>query len=398
MKNKTLKRVLTLTIIAAQAALAETASQGYNLFKRVAGTIPTPAQAQAIASLAAQGNMAGIVSMATQTEEFGNVTALSIAERICNRVQDAPWNDCTFTVASGIVKDLDMRDVLWGNVLATSSTVPGQAPANNNNNHWNAISKTVNLQAAAIIGTQSGTYGLAPNVVGGVFTFRHLAEKHFNGGTNRSPWADASKYVLGLELKDTKSLAAPVDKIHPDVAYYNAVEPDPAKRIDNSCIGCHAQMDAVNSAFAYHNFVNNRTTISVNVVDKFPRFGTGNNNGFPGGTPNPSGFVPTNDAWSNYYLNNAAYGFRADPSRGLGTAQVSAGNGVAAWAKAVSQTVAFKKQLARFVIDIACNKPDYTLIQAQLNEVADAIEESGYNMKEGFAAASQLEHCIPSSI
>ena len=396
-KNKTLKKTLSVLAFLMGVPSVYSAGEGYTLFKRISGTIPTPAQRQAIETLASQGNFSAIASMATQTEEFGYSTALRIAEEICNRnVQDLPYNDCSWTVTSGIVKDLDMRDVLFGDVLATSNTVTNPAPANNNNNHWAAISKTTNIQAAAVIGTQSGTYGFPAAQVGGYMTFRQNAQTDLNAGTNRAPWAKLSKYVLGKELKDTKSLAAPVDKINPDVTYYNSAN----GQTDQSCIGCHAQLDGFRSATAFHDFTNNRVTIGNAVVGKFPRAGTNTNNGFPAGMTNPSGFIPTNNAWvNNYFLyNNAAYQFRANPSRGLGTAEITSGTGLASMAKAVSETRAFSVNLARLVLDITCNAPDYTQFQSQLNEVADAVEDSGYNVKEAFAAASQIEGCIPSAI
>jgi hypothetical protein len=398
--------VLALTFIVGQPSLANDIqrNQAKRIHDRLTGVPATNAVITTMESaLAADSSGKSAAAIAIDPiqnplnySSFYNVTLKNFATPWTNEEQTvfAPLNDYTATVIGMIRDDVDFREILSGNILYTGNNSP--AYANNSNAHYEALENlgpvAGNLANTGILlaGDQTTFTGLPDSATAGVITSRAAAKSFFSDGTNRAMFRFTLINHLCTDLEPLKDISRTPDRIRQDVSR----SPGGDSRIFiNSCVGCHAGMDGMASAYAYYEY-----DYTNDVED-------GQLSYTPGSVQakhliNPDNFKPgtimTDDSWVNYWRNgqNGTLAVRTGssgsgwthPGEILDTKDNALGSG----AKSLGIELANSKAFAQCQVDkvfrsVCFRDPnDKAADRTTRNTVVDAFVAGGYKMKQVF--------------
>jgi hypothetical protein len=250
--------------------------------------------------------------------------------------------------------------------------VPAYSAASND--HFAALeTQGVNLKDALVKTTQSSMNGLPPEATAGVMTSRAAAQAFFIAGTNRAMFRFTLVNHLCRDLELVSDTTRPPDRVRQDVSR----SPGGDSRLYlNNCVGCHAGMDPLAQAFAYHDWdeAAGRLIYTAGVVR--PKY-FNNKDTFPAGYSTPD------DHWDNYWRNgrNALLGWDA-PSPGSGQGPKSLG-------RELSHTDAFAGCQVRKVFRAVCfREPSDAQDRARVQAMTGSFKASGYQLKRVFAEAA----------
>jgi hypothetical protein len=297
--------------------------------------------------------------------------------------------------------DRDFREVLYGDYVYVGNVSP--PPSATSNAHYEALenlgvdlSDSANLSPAP----QSSVLGIPDEATAGVQTTRAGALAYFYAGTNRAMFRFTLMNHLCTDLEPLKDSTTIPDRIRQDVSR----SPGGDSRIFlNSCVGCHAGMDALTGAYAHYEWVfdpNQDPGTGRLVYDETPPDQLFINPNYPDGRHKylinennfEYGYVTVDDSWVNYWRQgqNAALGW--DP--GL----PGEGNGAKSMGEELAHTDAFASCQARKVFNTVCLRDPVGANAQGVNDstavaaMASAFETSGGSMKELFARAAV--HCM----
>lgn len=245
------------------------------------------------------------------TGDFYTVTLKNWVTPWTNEAQDvfAPLNDYSATVI-GIVRDeLDFREILSGDVMYRGN-IPGiPAYSNSDNQHYEFLEASGrNLGDPAVLArdSQSSLTGLPSEAVAGVITSRAAARAFFVDGTNRAMFRFTLLNHLCYDLEQLKDSSRPSDRIRQDISRSPGGD---STLFLNQCAGCHTGMDPMAQAYAYYDFPYpeeeafpgleldrrkdlGRMVYTPNVVQE--KYGIN-------AATFATGYVTTNDHWTNYW-------------------------------------------------------------------------------------------------
>jgi hypothetical protein len=368
-------------LLASAIASADARTQARRLHDRLAGTPPSAATLDQMATLIAAGNADGAARIAMNARSFYNVVLKNWATPWTNRDQSvfAPLNDYTATVIGMVRDDVPFNQVLSGDILYVGgSGFPAYSPTSN------ALYEQLEDQDADLANpqvlvrtTQSSVTGLPAAATAGVITTRAAAQSFFVAGTNRAMFRFTLMNHLCQDLEQVADVSLPPDRIRQDVSR----SPGGDSRIFlNNCIGCHTGMDPMAQAFAYYQYDETAGRITFTDGQVQPKYLINSDNFKPG-------YVTRNDGWTNYW--------RKSQNRRLGwnAALPGAGNG----AKSLGQELAGSAQFARCQVEKAfkavCLRPPVDAADRnRVGQIAASFSANGYRMKDVFAQAAV--HCM----
>jgi hypothetical protein len=372
--------LVTLSLFASAAAVADARTQAKRMHDRLAGVPPSAQVLNEMAVEITANRPLAAAAIAMQAPSFYTATLKNWVTPWTNREQTvfAPLNDYTATVIGMIRDNEPFNTVLSSDILYVGGAgLPAYSPTSNAlyeqlENEDRDLSN-VNVLVKT---TQSAHNGLPAAATAGVMTSRAAAQSFFVAGTNRAMFRFTLMAHMCKDMEQVHDVHLPPDRIRQDVAR----SPGGDSRIFlNNCIGCHNGMDPLAQAFAYYNFdeTTGRIAYTPGVVQ--PKYLINMDNFKPG-------YVTRDDGWNNYWRHGA--------NRLLGWSNTLPGSGNGA--KSMGQELASSDQFAQCQVEkvfkTVCLRPPVD--QADRDAVAritTQFKANGYRMKDVFAEAAV--HC-----
>ncbi|MGE0763986.1 MAG: hypothetical protein AB7N80_11960 [Bdellovibrionales bacterium] len=346
------------------------------LYNRLTGQ-KAPIDSQVIKDMEAlinAGDQMGAARIATNQPTFYSQTVRLLGSKMSTRagVYRVPMNDLTATVIGFTKDDLDARGLLTTNSVYRFENIPNLRinPVNDiarSNNHYNDVDAALALNP--VMDIRPNLVSVQQTIVddnqasvnhpdaAGLLTTRQFMSDCADAGTNRRCYEKVVKRLTCHTLEEVVSTSLPDDRVGRDVS--RAPGGDPSAFL-LTCKGCHSNMDAHRSAFAYSEFDNNQVKhgqVNLNtglydgttrVANKLNRLGEGQFN---------QGQVVANDNWVNYAVTpelNELYGWRDAQGRPVTTPIM--GRGLNAYGTMLSRSEAFSRCVAENVFENVCRR------------------------------------------
>ncbi len=391
---RTVSVLCALSLSIALPANAGSREQAKRIHDRLAGVPPTANVLTDMAADISSGEAVTAAYKAMDNDAFYTVTLKNWVTPWTNEPQTvfAPLNDYSATVIGIIRDDIDIREMLFGDIIYTGRSGIGlPAYSNTNNAHYEqmevqAIPLSTNLQRF----TQSSVTGLPADATAGVLTTRQAAKAFLIDGTNRAQFRFTLINHLCGDLEPLKDTERAADRIRQDVSR----SPGGDSRIFmNSCYGCHAGMDPMIQSFAYYNYAydvetdpegesgrlvyNNEGTIDpvtgTRVVAKY------HNNKFNF----PSGYITEDDSWINYW--------RKGQNQLIGWDSSLPGSG--SGAKSMAMELAYSDRFAQCQVkkvfkNVCLRSPVNQADRDQIDAMVASLKANNYQLKRTFAESA----------
>ncbi len=409
-KTQTATLGLTDTITAARVTAR-------TMFARITGTIP-PIESQDLTNmenLIAAGKRFEAAKIATENDNFYNVTVRNLASTMSNRdlQVNVATNDFVATVIGNVRDHLNAKELLTGDYIymGDPSKINGQVQTNfvndvlNSNNHYISLdSMKVNLRTALkkvpqMIFSRSGMAVNHPEPAG-LLTSRAFGSSHLRAGTNRRAVQFAFSQFLCINIDQMADSQGPTNMISQDVTRIPQGDPT---IFDNKCRSCHTMLDGMRPAFAHFDYIDMDNTFVRNllVLDANTNLGgtPGNNQikldlqtGLPqkyysNKTVFPQGYVVSSTNW----VNNATSGTDADFFGWRGN---TTGSGIQTFAKMLADSQAFSRCMVKRVFQSVCNREPAVADKDLVSALAMNFEENNYRIKGLFEQVSARPECL----
>jgi len=399
---------LYLSILATEKVFAGPRDQAKRIHDRLVGIPPSPAVHAQMEAFLNGGNLKSAALLAMENDVFYNVMLKNWFSTWTN-VEGSAYvnlNDYSATAIGLIRDDLNFDQVLYGDViyvgndaLVSSLDAAGAVTTRrqimpyrrNSNQHYidlenviinpaniadltsSARNKNISLKQFLVRKQQSTVTGLADTA--GVLTTRGAGAAFFSAGTNRRAVRFALKNFLCMDMENLQDTTRPDFRVRRDV---DRAPGGDSRTYKQTCVGCHAGMDALAGAFAFFDFNNNQVVHTPGSVQgKYNK----NNTMFAGGYPT------TDSSWINLWATG--------PNAGVGWSGAASGNGARAFGQLLSQTNAFSQCMVKRVFKRVCLREPLSAESNLIDRLAGDFSASGrYNMKDLFAAVSTLPQCM----
>lgn len=406
---------LSLLLLAGSATAGDR-EKARRMYDRLAGVPPTNAELDTMVPLMATDPYAA-ADIAMTNPNFLNVTVKNMVIPWTNEEQTvfAPLNDTAATLIGMIRDGHDFRKVLYGDILYKGVGVTAAYSQSNNNHYVELENRNLPLITAlepSIDPTtpprQSDETGaIDPAGIAGVLTTRASAREFFDLGTNRAMFRFTMMNYLCTDLEQLKDITRTPNRIRQDVSRSPGGD---SSVFLNNCIGCHAGMDGLAGAFAYHEWLVNpvdaddpdvRDTghlVYATTTNPVPDYTLGtttysgalvqskirhNQNNFI------YGYFTENESWINYWRTgvNAKLGWDGTVANQPVTnpQTPSTGNGPASLGMELANTDAFSRcQVTKVYRHVCFNDPD----QATLQTLMSVFSSNNYNLRTVFAESA----------
>jgi len=382
-----------LSMLFAQVSLAGPREQAKRIHDRLAGVPPSETVLNAMEADIVSGDNIAAAYRAMDNSAFYSATLKNFVTPWTNEAQTvfAPLNDYTATVIGIVRDDIDIREMLFGDIIYTGGAAGLPAYSNSSNAHYQAMEdQALDLQANLQQSAQSSVTSVEANATAGVLTTRAAAKAFLVDGTNRSLFRFTLLNHLCGDLEPLKDISRAADRIRQDVSR----SPGGDSRIfNNACYGCHAGMDPMIQAFAYYNYqydvvadpeAENGQLIynASGTVD--PVTGTQVQSKYFNNNANfPFGFITPDDRWDNYWREGQ------NANIGWDSALPGGGNG----AKTMGQELAYSAKFAQCQVEkvfanVCLRKPGNDADRAQVNSMVTSLASNDYQLKRTFAESA----------
>lgn len=384
---------LGLSLLVSQASLAGPREQAKRIHDRLAGVPPTATVLDAMESDLIGNDEIGAAYRAMNNSAFYSVTLKNFVAPWTNEAQTVfvPLNDYTATVIGMVRDDIDIRQMLYGDIIYTGNSGVTPAYSNSSNAHYETMEdQALDLQAVLEQKTQSSVTQIEANATAGVLTTRASAKAFLIDGTNRAHFRFTLLNHLCGDLEPLKDISRAADRIRQDVSR----SPGGDSRIyNNACYGCHAGMDPMIQSFAYYNYdydvesdpdgENGQISYnSTGVTD--PITGTQVKAKYHNNKANfPHGYITLDDRWDNYWREGQ------NSNVGWDSSLPGAGNG----AKSMGQELAHSEQFAQCQVEkvfanVCLRKPGNEADRAQIANMVTSLSDNNYQLKQTFAESA----------
>ncbi|MGZ3694537.1 MAG: hypothetical protein ACXWQO_10180, partial [Bdellovibrionota bacterium] len=387
--------ITALLIWVTPTAEAGTTEQAKRLHDRLTGVPPSEAVLQQMVADLKNGSAKNAALLAMDNDYFYDVMLPNWFSTWTNVALDphVDLNDYSAT-AIGLIRDGTPFDqVLYGDILYTgndtlASTLNTDGTVatkrlimpyqNASNQHYidlqnvlmnpadptdltsNLRTSRIHLKQYLVKKVQSAVTGITDTA--GVLTTRAAGLAYFSAGTNRREARFAFKNFLCMDMPQLQDTTRPDFRIRRDV---DRAPGGDSRTFKQTCVGCHAGMDALAGAFARFDFKNNAVTYTPAAIA--PKYNQ-NNTIFPGG------YVTTDDSWVNLWI--------AGVNMNLGWKGNTSGNGARQFGQMISQTDQFSHCMVQRVFNRVCLRDPAASEMDQIKRLADDFAASGlYNMK-----------------
>lgn len=384
---------LSLSLLVTQASFAGPREQAKRIHDRLAGVPPTAAVLDAMEADLISNDQIGAAYRAMDNSAFYSVTLKNYVTPWTNEAQTvfAPLNDYTATVIGMVRDDIDIRQMLYGDIIYTGNSSITPTYSNSSNAHYEAMEdQALDLQSVLQQSTQSSVTGLEANATAGVLTTRASAKAFLIDGTNRAHFRFTLLNHLCGDLEPLKDNSRAADRIRQDVSR----SPGGDSRIyNNACYGCHAGMDPMIQAFAYYNYdytvesdpeaENGQLSYnSTGVTD--PVTGTRVKAKYHNNKANfPHGYITMDDQWNNYWRQGQ------NSNVGWDSALPGSGNGAKSMGQELSHSAKFSQcQVEKVFTNVCLRKPGNDADRTQIANMITSLSDNNYQLKQTFAESA----------
>lgn len=364
------KTAIGFLLIGATSVWAGPREQAYRIHNRLAGVPPTPNVLSQMEAHIQNGNPTMAAELAMQHPSFYDVTLKNWVKDWTNEDQTnrVPLNDYVATVVGIIRDDLPFNQVLYGDLLYTSTANGAPAYDNTNNDHYEYLeANNVSLAQTLQQVVQSQVTGIPDTA--GVITTRASGQAFFEAGTNRAMTRYTFMNFLCKDFEELHDVNVPDIYVHRDV---DRAPGGDSRQYKNKCVGCHAGQDALVGAWAYFDWDGTQVVYTPNQVAE--KINTSN--------LFDDGHVVSDDSWNNLWASgqNAVLGWR-------GMNGSHQGSGARALGRYLASSQQFSQCMAKKVFKLVCVKePQSATDIAAIQAYAQQFEENNsYDIKQLFA-------------
>ncbi len=367
---------LAALCIASAVCTAGPREQAKRIHDRLAGTPPTAAVLDSMATKVAAGDAIGAANDAMSNPAFYNTTVRELATPWTNRDHSvyADLNDSTATVIGVVRDDLPFDQVLSGDLVYVGSSTATNVPYSlaNNDHYVDLQTKHIDLANPAnlVRQMQSSIPGqpINANETAGIMTTRGYASAFLVAGTNRAAVRFAAMNLLCMDMEDFRDVTAWPDRIRQDVSRSPGGD---SSLFLNDCLGCHAGLDGLAGAFAFYNFDATSGQLQFTRDTVQPKFVK------DAGTF-PFGYQTIGDSWINYW--------RSGPNAFVGWHGPGSGAGAKSLGTELGQTRQFSECQVKNVFQKVCyRKPNGAADLAAVQTIANSFETNNRSLKRVFA-------------
>lgn len=388
--------VLGIAVLWPASVMADSTDQAKRIHDRIAGV---PPDATVLADM--RDDIDGLngasaldaALTATLAPEFYSVTLKNFVAPWTNRDRSVfvPLDDYIATVIGMVRDNVDIRELLSGDILYTGSGSGVPAYSTTSNAHYEALeSAGTDLQANLTATTQSSVTGVPSDATAGVLTTRSAAKAFFIAGTNRAMFRFTMVNHLCLDMEQLLDVSRAPDRIRQDVSR----SPGGDSRVFlNNCIGCHSGMDPLAQSLAYYDYEHDEVNdpdglngrINYNAEGQIdPVTGTrveakyfNNNLNFE------HGYITPDDSWTNFWRSgqNALLGWD--------NALPGFGNGAKTFGQELANSQAFAScQVTKVFENVCLRPPQDSSDRAQVDTMTASLQSNGYNLRRTFAESA----------
>ncbi len=366
------------------------------------------------ASLGASPDPAVLSAANAASSAFYRQTVRDFAAKMSNRDEtiNVPLNDFTATVIGAIRDNISAKELLYGNFYYQADPAKAAVPSDEiadilrSNNHYEALErggfdlKAVLMKKSQMMISGTGTTFVSSVSPAGLLTTRQWAAAHMIAGTNRRAVEYSLRQFTCIPLENAADSTGPEDAIGRDV------DRNPGgsmAKFTTTCRACHSVMDGFRPAFSKMTFSNGYlkhsalvptstnanldedTSPAMRVHPEAPnvtRKMNHNEEAFP------EGKVVTNDSW----VNNATNGTNKE---NFGWTKLS-GTGVAEFGRAIAESKAFPRCMAKRVFFTVCKREATAAEQNFLHTIANEFSstERNHNIKYLFERIVSSDLCL----
>lgn len=391
--------VFSLTLNSASAGPRE---QAKFIHDRIAGVPPSNTVLTNMANDISGGNAAAAVTTAMNDPNFLNVKVKNMVIPWTNKDMTvfAPLNDSAATIIGYIRDGRDFRGILYDNVIYVGNDGTLPAYENDNNNHYIQMEHRNLILRDVLDGNtpQSQITGYPLEAIAGVASTRQTARALFYAGTNRAMFRGLLMAYLCTDLEEIKDVSRNNQYVRQDVSRSPGGD---SEIFLNNCVGCHAGMDGMAGAYAYHQWGpnvfddNNDPETQSMLYQTTPVMYQIDGQDIDAATRvtrkhriNPTNFeyghVVTDNSWTNFWRT----GVNAKLGWGWATAtpddDVQApltGTGAADLGRELANTHAFARcQVMKVYRHVCLSDPD----EGTLNTITNNFRSNGFNMQTVF--------------
>jgi hypothetical protein len=322
------------------------------------------------------GNAQAAATLAMNNKNFYDVTLKNFVAPWTNvdRSVFVPLNDYTATVIGMVRDNVDFSTVLSADLLYVANTAGAPAYSPLNNDHYQYLEDhQVDLKAALQPATQSSLLGIPSAATAGVLTTRASAAAFFVAGTNRRMFRFTLLNHLCRDLQQVEDTTRPPDRVRQDVSR----SPGGDSRVFlNSCVGCHSGMDPMAQAFAYYNFDDTAGKLVYTAGAVQPKYLINSDNF-------KTGYVTTDDHWTNYWRHGA------NQVLGFDTALPEGSTGAKSLGTELAHSDAFAQCQVEKVFKAVCfREPGNQADRDQVTTIKNTFKNTGHKLKQVFADAA----------
>ncbi len=404
--------ILTFSLVSVPITVSSAErDQAKKLYSSLTGNTANKAQADYYEQLIKEGSLAqAALEMVESNKGFYNVTLKNFFTPMSNEDGSsfAPLNDMTATLIGATRDNLDFFRVFYDDVLYQFDgelinneiqDLPEAFARYQPTNDWfylrdlgvavpmyNRTKNDMYLKAEEgnvplgnrkyfKLSSQKTFTTKQPEAIAGIFSTRAWAEAFYQAGTNRAAFAFFAKNFMCLEMEQLSDTTIPDYRIRRDV---DRAPGGFSETFKNSCVGCHAGMDALAGAFSYYDFVDGTMVYFSHDTDEgvlgpvAPKINL--NNLFS------EGHITQSDSWVNLWTSGQ--------NEYIGWGEASAGSGVVELGRMLSETQQVRTCLSQKVFETVCyRKPESLADQSVVQTLAAKFDRDG-NMKDLFINSS----------
>lgn len=401
-----MRSLFLLLLCAPLSTWAGPRDQAKRLHDRLTGTPPNAATLQQLETMIAAGQSKQAAQLIVGRDAFYDVNLKNWFSTWSNVAENpnVPLNDFTATAVGMVRDDVPFDQALYGDIiyvgndqLVTSLNADGSVAVQrhiapyqkNNNNHYSEMeTRLINPANLADLTTRTTPISLRQYLqrkaqsavatgitdVAGLITTRASGEAFFSAGTNRRMLRFTFRNFLCLDMEQMQDTSRADFRVRRDV---DRAPGGDSRTYKQTCVGCHAGMDALAGAFANFNFTNNEVQQSAGVQGKYNQ-----NN-----TIYPAGYVTTDNSWLNLWI--------AGPGEFVGWKGAASGNGARALGEMLSKTDAFSQCMVKRVFRRTCLRDPLSTEKDLIVRLAsDFSAQNRYNMKDLFVSVATLPQCL----
>lgn len=381
-----------------------------------------------MAELIKNGSPLAAARLATDDPSFYTQTLVLVGAKISNRegIYRQSLNDLSAMFIGFAKDDRDARELLTTNDFYIFQNLPNvrsklSSDILKSNNHYADVDMAlannplfdlrpfltrIPLQ---ILTQQEDTEKSLPEIIvknpdpAGILSTRQFVSDCADAGTNRRCYEKVIKNLTCHSLEEVMSTSLPDDRIGRDVSRAPGKDPETFLL---TCKGCHSNMDAQRSAFAFidfndgqlkHGQVNSggQFNSTTRVANKLNQLGEGKFS---------QGIVISSDEWVNYAITpefRDLYGWRDQNGQPINTPYSS--RGLQSYGLMISRSEAFSRCMAQTVFESLCRRnltSEEKASDGYIRQIAQEWEKpsaGAYKLRWLFEKIATTQNCLGGS-